>query len=71
MTRYGAHADMVRAYADLRGYVPLSGHWDDYEWDGLADWDDSSWAEHLAGARAATERADESLRRWRESEAEV
>jgi hypothetical protein len=57
-SNFGSFSGELARFADLRGYVPQEGNrHESMEWDALTKWDDESWAEFVAAAVDATERA--------------
>lgn len=69
VSNLGAYGTEAAQYADLNGYVPEAGDdWRDLQWDAAIEWSDEAWAEHVAGAVAATERAERDLAQWQTSD---
>lgn len=56
----------VKQYEDLNGNIPEEGDTPDmFTWSGDTVWTKESWADHVAAAVEATERAQSELDEWR------
>ena len=66
ISNFGKFSDSLKPLADLRGYIPQAGDEpDSMEWDGAIEWDDDSWAEHVAECAAAIAKAEAAVSEWR------